>query len=185
MSTEMLSALDEINRSANRLVGSVSADQWEAPTPCTEWSVRNLVNHMTGTTKLIGASAARTEPTDPPDADHLGDAPVAAFAAATEATSSAWRSDGALDGMVSVPAEMPAVACLGVNIIDIGTHCWDLATAIGGDLGLSDDTIALIDQWNHQIVSDDVRAGGGFGTILQPADDGRLTTMLAFVGREG
>jgi hypothetical protein len=48
-----------------------------------------------------------------------------------------------------------------------------------------DETITLIDDWNHRVVSDDVRAGGGFGTILEPADDGPLTTMLAFVGREG
>ena len=80
---------------------------------------------------------------------------------------------------------MPAVACLGINIIDIGTHTWDLATAIGADPGLSATTIKMIDTWNHNVVSDDVRAGGGFGDVLEPATEESLTEMLAFVGRRG
>lgn len=182
MSTEMITALDQINANANRLVAAVGPDQWQGSTPCTEWTVRDLVNHMAGTSLLLAAGAARTEPTAAPDADHLGDDPVAAFGAATSATSTAWRGDGAVDGMVSIPAEMPAIACLGVNIIDMGTHCWDLATAIGADHGLSPENVALIDQWNRQVVSDDVRAGGGFGEII-PSDDDGLVGMLAFVGR--
>lgn len=185
MSDEMLSALDEINANANRLVSSIEPNQWEAATPCSEWDVRALVNHMTGTTKLFGASALRTAPDAPPDAEHLGDDPARAFASATAAASAAWRSDGALEGSVSIPGEMPAVACLGINIIDIGTHTWDLASAIGADHGLSPSAIQMIDQWNHRVVSDDVRAGGGFGDVLEPTSEESLTSMLAFVGRRG
>jgi uncharacterized protein (TIGR03086 family) len=185
MSEEMLSALDEINANANRLVASIESSQWENATPCSEWDVRALVNHMTGTTKLFGASALRAAPDAAPDAEHLGDDPTAAFASATAAASAAWRSNGALEGSVTIPADMPAVACLGINIIDIGTHTWDLATAIGADHGLSPSTIAMIDQWNRQVVSDDVRAGGGFGEVLEPTTDESLTSMLAFVGRRG
>lgn len=183
MSDEMLSALDEINTNANRLVNSVEPDQWEATTPCSEWDVRALVNHMTGTTKVFGASALRAAPDAPPDAEHLGEDPAGSFASATAATTAAWRSAGALEGSVSIPGDMPAVACLGINIIDIGTHTWDLATAIGADHGLSATTIKMIDTWNHNVVSDDVRAGGGFGDVLEPTTEESLTEMLAFVGR--
>ena len=182
MSEEMLTALEEVNANAYRLIDSVGESQWSSPTPCTEWTVRELVNHMTGTTKFIGASASRSEPDSPPDADHVGDDPAAAFLAASKVTAAAWRTEGALDGMVSIPAEMPAIASLGVNIIDIGTHCWDLARALDVDHGLSAETIALIDQWNRQVITDDVRSGGGFGQALD-SDGDALTTMLAFVGR--
>ena len=185
MSSEMLTALDRINANAERLIGSVSAEQWDGSTPCREWTVRDLVNHMTGTTTFLGAAAARRTPDGPPDADHLGDDPLGSFSAAAAATTAAWRSEGALEGMVSIPVEMPAVACLGVNIIDTGTHCWDLATAIGADVGLSADLVAMIDQWNRQIVSDEVRSGGGFGSAVEPGDDSALSSMLAFVGRQG
>ncbi len=183
MSTEMLDAIDQLNTNANRLIGGVAADQWDIPTPCTEWTVRDLVNHMTGTTIVLASSASRIAPTVAPDSDHLGEHPAAAFAAAAAATQAAWNIDGALEGMTTVPAEMPAVAALGVNIIDIGTHCWDLAEATGQDHGLSPELVALIDDWNRKIVGDDVRAGGGFGEILDGADGEGLDAMLAFVGR--
>lgn len=182
MSDEMLGALDEIYANANRLVGSVSDDQWEDKTPCSEWSVRDLVQHMSGTSGVCYAAATRTEMD--PNAEP-GDDPVAEFAAASAAASAAWRGEDALEGMVSVPADMPAIAALGVNIIDIGTHVWDLATALDQDHGLSPEVVAMIDQWNHNVVSDEVRSGGGFGEILEPTSDADLTTMLAFVGRKG
>ncbi len=180
MSDEMLGALDEIYANANRLVGSVRDDQWDDKTPCSEWNVRDLVQHMSGTSGVCYAAATRTDMN--PDAEP-GDDPVADFAAASAAAASAWRGEGALDGMVSVPADMPAVAALGVNIIDIGTHVWDLASALDQDHGLSAEIVAMIDQWNHNVVSDDVRAGGGFGEILEPTSDADLAAMLAFVGR--
>lgn len=185
MSDEMLDALDQVYANASRLVAGVGADQWTEATPCSEWNVTELVNHMTGTTNLLYATASRSEPSGPADDDNLGDDPVGSFAAAAVRTTAAWREPGATDGMVSVPAEMPAMAALGVNILDIGTHSWDLATATGQDHGLTPELIALIDQWNRQVVSDDVRAGGGFGAELEPASDEPLTTMLAYVGRRG
>jgi uncharacterized protein (TIGR03086 family) len=180
MTEEMLDALDEVYANANRLVAGVRSDQWEDKTPCTEWNVRDLVQHMTGTSRLLRASATRTDPD--PGADDGVD-PAADFSVAAAAAASAWRTEGAVDGMVSVPAEMPAVAALGVNILDIGIHAWDLATATEQDHGLAPEIVALIDDWSHQVLTDDVRAGGGFGETLDPASDDDLTRMLAFVGR--
>jgi uncharacterized protein (TIGR03086 family) len=182
MSAEMLDALDRVYANANRLVAGVAGDQWGRPTPCSEWDVRQLVNHMTGTSKVGAAAASRGS--RPSDDDHLGDDPVGAFAAAARATQLAWRAEGATEGQVSVPADMPAVAALGVTILDIGTHSWDLATATGQDHGLDEPTIALIDQWNHRVISDEVRAGRGFGDDLGPQGDDPLANMLAFAGRK-
>ncbi len=179
----MLRALTEIYANANRLVATVGADQWSNATPCTEWSTRDLVNHMAGTSAFFVASAGRTEPTTSSETDHLGDDPVANFAAGTSATIAAWSADGALEGDVTIPGPMPAVVALGINILDIGTHCWDLARSIGEEAGLTDDHVRLIDHWNRKVVTDEVRAGGGFGAALDPAGDGHLRDMLAFVGR--
>ena len=180
---EMLASHAEISNNAIRLVEGLTAAQWSNATPCSEWDVRALVNHMAGTSKMLEASASRQTPTHDPEGDLLGDHPVESFTATLRSTEAAWNGDGALDGDVSIPLEMPAIAALGVNILDLGTHCWDLARATGQAHGLSAGTIALIDEWNHQIVSDDVRAGAGFGEILEPADAEPVTEMLAFVGR--
>lgn len=181
MSNEMLEVLDQVYANANRLVSGVGEDQWELQTPCSEWNVRELVNHMVGTSNVCVAAATRGE--RPSSEDNIGDDPVGAFAAAGAAAMEAWRGDGALDGEVSVPADMPAIAALGVNIIDLGTHVWDLATAVGQDHGLSDSAVAMIDEWNRRVIQGPVREGGGFGEDLGPKGDA-LASMLAFVGRE-
>lgn len=180
---QLLDVHAEISKHALRLVEGVADHQWTQPTPCSEWDVRALVNHMAGTSKVLAASARREAPASAPDDDNLGDDPVASFAAAVAGAETAWRTPGALDGEVSVPFDMPAVAALGVNILDVGTHCWDLATATGQSHGLSANAIATIDAFNRQLVSDEVRSGGGFGDALEPASSDDLTEMLAFVGR--
>lgn len=179
--SESLDVLDHIYSNANRLVAGVG-DQWEAQTPCSEWNVQQLVNHMAGTTKTMVASAKREAPGE--GDEHLGDDPVASFAAAASAAMAAWRADGATEGDVQVPFEMPAQVALSVNVLDIGTHVWDLATATGQDHGLNAAAVAAIDQANRAVISDQVRSGGGFGDDLGSRGGDALADMLAFVGRK-
>lgn len=184
MSSDQLAVLDQLYANANRLVGSVGADQWGASTPCTEWDVRALVNHMAFTSRTLASSAQRSDIDVAPDDDLLGTTPVESFAEAAATASASWRAPGALDGMTAIPADMPAAVALGINILDIGTHCWDLATAIGQDHGLDDSLVEAIDQWNRQVITDDIR-GIGFGPALSGSDAGGLDGMLAYVGRRG
>lgn len=185
MSNEMLANLTAVQANARRLVDGVAADQWDAPTPCSEWNVRQLVNHMGFTNRILGGAAIGQAPTYGPDDDHVGSDAAAGFAERSASNEQAWRSEGALDGMVGVPFEMPSTAALTVNVLDIGIHCWDLATATNQDHGLSADLIAAIDAGDRAVINADIRASGGFGEELQPGGDGALTSMLAFVGRRG
>ncbi len=181
----MLTAMAAINDNAVRLIGEIGPDQWEEKTPCTEWNVRDLVNHMVGTTRFFQASASRTAPPAPAEGDQLGDDPVAAFRQVAQDTLAAWTAPGATEGSVEVPAEMPAVAALGINLLDTGTHCWDLAQAIGADHGLTDEQVALIDQCSRQTVSDEVRSHAGFGENLDDGSAEGFASTLAFLGRRG
>lgn len=180
---ELLDQLDAVYRNACRVVAGVRADQWELATPCSEWNVRQLVEHVGATTRLMRASAARSEPTAGGAQEHLGDDPAAAFGDLAAATMAAWRADGALDGMVQVPGEMPAEAALSINLLDVGIHTWDLATATGQEHGLTADQIATIDAIDRRTITDEVRDHAGFGDALDAERDDSLATMLAFVGR--
>ncbi len=183
-SEQQLETLASFHRGAHRLVEQITDEQWDLPTPCSEWNVAQLVNHITGSINVLASAAEREVPTlaDPND-DHSGSDPRGALKKATEKSQRAWNSPGALDGMVSIPGEMPASLCLGITLIDTGTHLWDLAHAIGADHDLSTSEIQLLDELNRQIVNDEVRAGGGFGEDLDPSDGSGLAGMLAFVGR--
>ncbi|MGH3369997.1 MAG: maleylpyruvate isomerase N-terminal domain-containing protein, partial [Nocardioidaceae bacterium] len=72
-------------------VNAVAADQWDLPTPCARWTVRDLVNHVAGEDRwtvplMQGQTIA--EVGDRLDGDLLGDDPIAAaLEAAKEAVS--------------------------------------------------------------------------------------------------
>ena len=183
--TTMIEAMAAINETAARLIGQIGTGQWDDRTPCTEWTVRDLVLHMVNSTRLFEASANRSAPPVPLDRNQLGDDPSATFAAAARATMAAWFAPGAIDGLVEVPVEIPAAAALGINLLDTGTHCWDLATAIGAEHGLTDEQIALIDRCSRQTVTEEVRGHAGFGPNLDDGTSTGLTATLGFLGRRG
>ena len=81
----------------------VGAAQWEAATPCGDWDVRTLVNHVVGELLWLPpllAGQTIAEVGDRFDGDVLGDDPLATFVAAAAAARAAFGRDGAQDGTV-------------------------------------------------------------------------------------
>jgi len=124
------------NRSFAELVATIGDDQWTGPTPCLEWDVRELLNHMASetmwTAPLLGG-AALEEVGDRFDGDVLGADPRATFAvAADEALASVEAVP--LDRMVHLSAgQTPAARYIGELTLDFLVHGWDLAKGLGMD----------------------------------------------------
>jgi uncharacterized protein (TIGR03086 family) len=125
-----------------RLVGP---DDWRRPTPCSEWDVRALVNHVVGgcvrhRMLLHGAQAHEVEATR--TVDHLGADPVAAFAAAADVSVACFREEGALERIVHHPAgDRTGAELLSMRTLDSAVHAWDLARAIAADEILDADVV--------------------------------------------
>jgi uncharacterized protein (TIGR03086 family) len=125
----------------------VRAGDWARPTPCTEWDVRMLVNHMVRgnlnyTALVRGATAAYFVRMR--DADALGADPLAAYRASTTACADTF--DGALDREIDYPlGAVTAAQALAIRTTDTVVHTWDLARAVGGDEVLDRDLLAWID----------------------------------------
>jgi len=133
----------------------VTAGQWSAPTPCTDWDIRALVNHVAQANLnyvrlLDGASAAdflRLR-----DADALGTEPVDAFDASARACAEAYAGPGALQRVVDHPSgKLTGAQALAVRTTDTIIHTWDLAQAIGADDTLDPDLLAWIEANIHEI----------------------------------
>jgi TIGR03086 family protein len=132
-----------------RRLGLVTEGQWSGPTPCTDWDVRALVNHVAqGNLNYVrlldGASAA--EFLRHRDADALGDDPAGAFAAAARACAEAYAAPGVLERVVDHPSgRLTGAQALAVRTTDTVIHTWDLARAIGAEDTLDPDLLAWIE----------------------------------------
>jgi len=165
----------------------VRPDQWSSPTPCDAWNLRALVNHVVGANRrhtmlLHGATEDEADATR--TADHLGDDPVASFVATAAELKQALCEPGAMARTAHHPAgERTGAQLLGMRVLDVTVHTWDLARAIGADETLDPDlvTFALTQR-------DTFDAGRSRGTFLSPpkdtsADSSAQALLLHLSGR--
>jgi len=186
-----MALVDLYHRSVDGFVDRVARtrpDQWSAPTPCTEWDVRTLVNHLAYEDRwsvplLEGATIA--EVGDRFEGDLLGDDPVTASTDAADATKAAVASDGALDRSVHLSfGDTPAGEYVHQLLADHLVHSWDLAVAIGADRTLDPEAVRACLEW-FAGQEDAYRSSGAIGPRVDvPADAGDQDRLIAAFGRD-
>jgi uncharacterized protein (TIGR03086 family) len=163
-------------------------ERWSAPTPCHEWDVRALVNHviyedlwtvplMEGAT--IDEVGARF------DGDVLGDDPLGIARSACE-TATIAAASGVVAGRTvhlsfgDTPAEEYAYQLAADHII----HGWDLAAATGGDRTIDPELVEALAPWFADR-EELYRAAGAIGPRpdVEATDDPQDRLLLAF-GRD-
>lgn len=119
----------------------------DAPTPCEDWSVRDLLQHVAGGNKMtvmLLDGASKEDALAAMQADHLGDDPVGAIKR-TNADASAALRKADLTKVVDHPAmQMPASQLLNFRTGDLILHSWDLARATGVDETLAEGPVAYV-----------------------------------------
>jgi uncharacterized protein (TIGR03086 family) len=157
-----MAVLVTANEEFARRLASVSGDDWGRPTPCSEWDVRALVDHVVGANEryvmilheepLAGVEATR-------DADHLGDDPRTRFEQTAEAVVAAFREPGALGRTVHHrTGDKTGRELLAMKVLDVAVHAWDLARAIAADEVLDEGVVELASTQGLPIV---LRIGSG------------------------
>ncbi|GAA3377660.1 TIGR03086 family metal-binding protein [Streptomyces sannanensis] len=169
-------------------VHAVRPDQWGAPTPCAEWSVRDLVNHLTGeqlwVVPLVGEGRTIADVGDAFDGDVLGDDPAAAWDAAARGARDAFSAPGALDRTVRLSyGPSPAVGYCSQMAADAIVHSWDLARAIGADDRLPAELVDFAEREYAPYVAD-LAKSGVFGPPVEPPPGADAQTrLLSVLGR--
>jgi len=121
----------------------VGDDQWHHPTPCDEWDVTALVEHVTMgsemTVALLGG-ASRDEARAFFDREFGGEDTVTSCRAAVDSQMSRMRAVTDWEAVVHHPVgDVTTSQLIGFRFGDLTLHAWDLATAIGADATLPED----------------------------------------------
>jgi uncharacterized protein (TIGR03086 family) len=130
--TTAFPALNDLGRaltSVTRLTAGIGEDQWTWDTPCTEWDVHALLNHL-HTGNLSFAAQLRGEPAPQGGVNHLGTDPHRAFLAGANDLLESFALPGVLDTMHESPmGPAPGSSLLQLRVGETFVHGWDLARA--------------------------------------------------------
>lgn len=177
--------LERILPTVNDLVDGIQPEQLDAPTPCTEFSVHGVLDHMI----VLGGSFAYAfrgeEPPEIQPSPKDGRVPAAQFRAAMDDLLAAVQSPGAMDRTVSAPVgEMPGETFARLVAFDGLVHGWDLASSTGQDFQPPAEIVAAVDEFARAAITDDLRDGDTFkAATTAPAGASRLERLAAFSGR--
>ncbi len=167
------------------LVAGVRDDQWDLPTPCPEYDVRTLTNHLVGWIQVFDASANDRRFEGDPSAWEVGSDPGGEFRTVADRVVAGWREHGLDRTVRMMGGEQPAEMVFNMTLMEYLTHGWDLAVATGQDVPFSDeealDTLARAER----TLPPQYRGEGmPFGEIVNVPDDAPAThRMVAFLGR--
>ena len=169
---------------------TITDDQLANKTPCAEYDVRALVNHLLFWGPSL-AGAGRKESVPQPAAAE-SDVDLAAgdwrgrLLALLEDITSSWAPPSAWEGETSMgtPHMLPAPVMGDMIVGELAVHGWDLAAATGQRLELPADLLAHL----HDTVFAGVEQGREMGLygpeVAVPADAPTLDRILGLTGRD-
>jgi uncharacterized protein (TIGR03086 family) len=168
-------------------VHQVPEDGWSAATPCTDWDVHALVNHVVGeqlwVVPLMGGKTV-ADVGSALDGDLLGTDPMAAWHHACGPAHESFAAPGALDGTVHLSyGDEEAAGYCDQLTFDALVHAWDLARGADLDDSLPPDLVEWGIGWATPILG--ILSGSGMFGQPQPVSAGSdaQTRLLALVGR--
>jgi uncharacterized protein (TIGR03086 family) len=181
----MPEAIKKAAEVAKQIVAGVTPEQYADPTPCADFDVHALGNHMT---KFLpwGANAVRRQPEIEIDVPDIADMDWPnTFAAMVDDLVAAWHEEGAFEGEVKFGrTPMPAQNAAGISLMELTVHAWDLARATGQEYQLDSAT----EQMAAAVTAAAGPPGrdlGFFGPEVEaPADASDWEKALAMSGRD-
>ena len=181
----VIDSFDRVQAAVEPLVEAVKPAQFGDPTPCTEWDVRALMNHLV---HVIIRYAAIANGLPPPDeADHVGGDPATAFRESGRTAREAFLRPGMLEQPYDAPwGKIPGSMMVQHVVNELLAHGWDLARATGQSTDITPDlaaeSLAIWREWSAHIPRS---PGSPFGPE-QPAPNGATAAdrLAAFLGRK-
>jgi uncharacterized protein (TIGR03086 family) len=171
-----------------KIVAGTTRDQLDGSTPCPDWTVGDLLNHIIGGCLAVSSGAAgEARPIDD-GVDHAAGGHVAAFEDAARGAIEAFQVPGALESKFEMSwGDTPGTVALGLAVTDAVVHGWDLATATGQDAPIDEDIAEEIYGMTSSMMEPkgSYPRGDAFDDPVEVPDDAPASArMLAYLGRQ-
>ncbi|MFN2607500.1 MAG: TIGR03086 family metal-binding protein [Acidimicrobiales bacterium] len=167
------------------LIDATSIEQFEAPTPCPDWTVQALLAHVVaGNLKYTEIALGRDWSRGAPEIE-LDDDPAAMYRRTVGAMLEAWERPGALERETPLPlGRGPAEAALYLHLGEILVHGWDLAMAAGQRPAFDDDVVeASLTQFSSWLPPQRPPGSPFSDATLLGEDAAAVDRLAAYLGR--
>lgn len=187
---EVVDHLEAALVSAAALVDDVPSASLTMPTPCSGWSVLDVINHLAAVTEKFGRFAARSVESQGPvgqvHGDLVGPRPARPFRHIVETALGAWREHPeALRAVCVLPfGNFDGATAAGINLFDAVVHQRDIAVGAGVDHEVDEElaTVALVVA--DLLVTDEARRLGHYApSVVTDPDAPASDRLLAVAGR--
>lgn len=174
-----LAAAEATLRVLQQVVHGIAADDLTKPTPCREFDVAALTDHLLNSITSIGSVAGADLPRRDP-ADSVERQLIAAARPALDA----WHRRG-LDGTVPFGnSEAPAGVMAGILSLEFLVHAWDYATAVGRPISAPESLSQYVIGLAERVITPATRGRAGFDEPVEVPDDADpLDRLVALTGR--
>jgi uncharacterized protein (TIGR03086 family) len=169
------------------VVAGTTRDQLDNATPCTEWSVRDVLNHLIGGFDSFAAGARGVSRPMDDGTDYCADDHVAEFDRASGEALEGFGQPGALEKEFAMPwGNSPGAAALGLALADAVVHGWDIAKGTGQTIEIEEDIAAELYGMTSSMMEPNgsYPRGDSFKSPVEvPEDASAADKLLAYLGR--
>jgi uncharacterized protein (TIGR03086 family) len=179
-----ISVLERSLGAVGTLVDDISFEKWGAPTPCTDWTVRQVVGHLVGMNRVFAAMLVGEPP--PQRGDALPDDELSsAYRTSASDLLGAFAEPDVLERSFSGPMGTATGGDrLNIRMYDLLAHGWDLAAATGLPAAFPEGAAEQALSFVRSQLADDARPGRFEPAQPIPDDAPAIERLVAFLGRQ-
>lgn len=184
---DLVTAHHRALQATTSIVANVGYDSFALPTPCEQFDVRTLINHMiAGNYRFLAVANGEPAASVPAMGDFVDQDALGPYRESADALAKGWSDPAALERTARLPiGDVPGIVALGVHTVETIAHGWDLAKATGQPTEVDAELCAVA--WEYaQGIDDSLRGPNGrFGpAIALPAGGSATDTLMAWLGRQ-
>jgi uncharacterized protein (TIGR03086 family) len=172
-------SIEQALTAIHQVVDTIGDNDLHRATPCPEFDIATLADHLVDTIARLGAAA------DIPVTLRDDDSIDGRIETATHQVLDGWRRRGLSEPVAFSGRRLSGELALGIVSLELVVHGWDFAVALGERLQVSDTHATHVLSRALQTLTEQSRAVAGFGPPVPVGDDaGPLDLLVAFTGRD-